>query len=250
MITGVVITKNEEENISRCLSSLSWCDEIIVVDDYSLDRTELIAQKQGAKIFKRHLQNDYASQRNFAFSHCHTDWVLFLDADEYISPELSQEIRKQIAKGLYDAFFIKRIDILFGQKIVYGEAGNIKLLRLAKRNCGMWRGNVHEEWHCKGKIGQLKNFLIHYPHKSIFSFIKKINSYTTIKALELHSSGVKFNFSELLGKSTGKFFINFVVKLGFLDGMRGFEYALLMSLHSIMVRVKTYELEIFHDQNT
>src|SRR5260221_14334529 len=131
MISAVVIAKNEEKNIANCLANLAWCDEIIVIDDYSTDKTCVLTKKYGANIYKHHLNSDFASQRNFGLTHATGDWVLFVDADERISKPLSREILQKTEKTNYGGFYIKRRDYFLGHEIKYGETGNIKLLRLA-----------------------------------------------------------------------------------------------------------------------
>ena len=170
MITAVVLTKNEERNIVDCLESLSWCDEIVVVDDNSEDRTVEISKKIGAKIFTRNLNNDFSAQRNFALSKAREDWILFIDADERVSEELKEEIKHRINTNKADGYLIKRTDTIWDKKLKYGETGNIVLLRLARKNKGKWEGKVHEKWKIEGKADTLKNHLDHYPHPLYLNF--------------------------------------------------------------------------------
>lgn len=243
MITAIILTKNEEENLKRCLDSLLWCDEIIVVDDFSQDKTAEIARKAGTIVFRRQLNNNFSSQRNFGLSKAKHEWIIFIDADEVVSNGLKDEILEKIKNNSNTSgYCLMRRDFIFGNEIRHGEFGNIKLLRLAKENRGLWEGNVHEEWKVIGKIDKLKNLLFHYPHQSINEFLKDINFYTDIRAKELFDSGVKSNFISIILYTKLKFIQNYFINLGFLDGTNGTVLALFMSLHSFMVRSKLWLL--------
>lgn len=243
-ISAVVLTKNEELNIADCLDSLSFCDEIIVVDDNSEDRTVEIAQSLGEKVFNHTLDNNFSAQRNFAIEKASGEWVLFVDADERVSRLLKREIEKVVSdvSSKYSGFFIKRVDFLFGKQLKYGETGNIKFLRLGKKDRGGWEGEVHEEWEVKGEIGILENPLIHYPHQTISEFLRDINFYTDIRSMQLYKKGVKVNFLSIILYPKVKFLLNFFLKRGFLDGLPGFVFALMMSFHSFLVRAKLWML--------
>ncbi len=249
MISAVVLTRNEEKNIVDCLESLSWCDEIIVVDDSSEDRTLEVAKKMDAKVFTRSFDNDFSAQRNFGLKKANGDWVLFVDADERISKALALEISNLVRStssgqisNKYNGFYIKRRDFMWGKELKYGETGNIWLLRLARKDAGRWVGKVHEEWKIKGKVGRLKNEIIHYPHQSITEFLKEINFYTDIRAKELFDKGVSPNSISILFYPVAKSLSNYFLKLGFLDGLQGLVFAIMMSFHSFLVRGKLWHL--------
>ena len=242
MISVVILTKNEEKNIVDCLESLSWYDEIIIIDDNSEDRTLEVAKKMGAKVFTRSLDNDFSKQRNFGLEKADGDWVLFVDADERVSKELREEIQSSIKKDNSDAYVIKRTDSIWGKKLKYGETGNIVLLRLARKNKGKWEGKVHEEWKIEGRIDTLKNHLDHYPHPTVSEFLSDINFYTDLRAKDLFEKGIKSNFISILVYPTAKFLSNYFLKLGFLDGIQGLVLALMMSFHSFLVRGKLWHL--------
>lgn len=246
MISAVVLTKDEENSIIDCLESLNWCHEIIVVDDFSQDRTiEIINNLKNKKItvFRRALNKDYSKQRNFGLSKANYEWILFVDADERVSPTLRDEILKATSeRNNYDGYFIKRRDFIWGKELRYGETGNIKLLRLAKKNEGWWRGRVHEAWEVKGNIGQLNASLAHYPHQTITEFLREINFYTDIRAKELFDNGTKASWLSIILYPKAKFILNYFLKLGFLDGIEGLIMAILMSFHSFLVRSKLWKL--------
>lgn len=242
MITAVVLTKNEEKNIVDCLEGLTFCDEILVIDDNSHDRTEEISKSLKAKVIKHNLNNDFSAQRNFGLNKALGEWVLFVDADERISAQLAKEIIQVTSLNSVDGYFIKRDDTIWGRKLKYGETGGIKFLRLAKKRFGLWEGKVHERWEIKGKVGILSNSLDHYPHQSVGEFIKEVNYYTNLRAEELHAKHIKSNWYDILFYPKLKFLLNYFLRLGFLDGLPGFIFAITMSFHSFLVRGKLWQL--------
>jgi len=253
MISAIVLTKNEERNIKDCLEALEWCDEIIVINDNSDDKTveeiqnlKIKSQKLNSKvkIFERHLSGDFAAQRNYGLSIAKGDWVFFVDADEKVTTLLREEIIKLINNPInqYDGYYIKRRDFMWGKELKYGEAGMIKLLRLAKKGTGEWQGKVHEEWNVKGKIGELKNQLLHYPHPTINDFLKEVNFYTNVKSVELFNTGIHVYLWQIMLYPLGKLFLNYFFKLGFLDGIPGLISAIMMSFHSFLTRGKLWNL--------
>jgi len=244
MISAVVLAKNEEKNIKACLDNLSWCDEILVVDDNSQDKTEEIAKKTGAKVFKRLLGHNFSDQRNFGLEKAKGEWVLFVDADERVSPALWYEIMATTndPRSNYAGFYFKRKDVMWGRELKYGETGNIVLLRLAKKDVGRWTGAVHEVWEIKGKTLVLKNPLTHYPHQTVKEFLQEINYYTELRARELYKKKVSTSWVSILLYPKLKFFVNYFFKRGFLDGLPGLIFALMMSFHSFLVRGKLWLL--------
>src|SRR5579862_8388057 len=169
MISAVILTKNEEKNIEACLDSVSWCDEKIVIDDHSTDKTVELAKKKGAKVFNRIMANNFSDQRNFGLEKAQGDWILFIDADERVSSPLWYEIMQHTSesRGDYNGYYIKRQDTIWGKILKHGEVGNIVILRLAKKGVGKWEGKVHEVWKVQGKTQLLKNSLDHYPHPTV-----------------------------------------------------------------------------------
>lgn len=242
MLSVVILTKNEEKNISNCIKSVSWCDEIIVVDDNSTDKTCEIVDKTKSKLIIRPLNNNFSQIRNYGLSRAKGDWVMFIDADERVTPLLQKEIIEKIKqnKNNYAGFLLKRNDFLMGKMLKHGETKNIRLLRIAKKDSGEWLGAVHEEWEIKGKTGELKNPLVHYPHQSIVEFLQEINFYSDLRAKELFVQGEKVDWMSIVCYPLGKFIFNYFYKLGFLDGMQGLIFAIIMCFHSFLVRGKLW----------
>ncbi len=243
-ITAIILTKNEEANINACLKSVSWCDRILIIDDYSTDKTVSLAQETGAHIIRHHLKNNFSRQRNFALKQAQTRWVLFIDADERVSQKLASEIRKFIQNADregYTGAYVIRQDHIFNKKIYYGEFGRIKLLRLGRR-VGEWQGKIHETWTFPGRKAILKNHLDHYPHPNITEFLKEINLYTTLRAEELYRQKKRAGIFSIMAYPLAKFLQNYCYRFGFLEGGTGFVLAALMSFHSFLVRAKLWVL--------
>lgn len=243
MLTGIILIKNEENNIVDCLESLSFCDETILIDDNSEDRTLELAKNFKVKIYKRSLNDDFSAQRNFGLEKASGDWILFIDADERITQTLKKEILYKIdSKENISGFYIKRKDYFMGKMLNHGETSSIKLLRLIRKGSGNWMGKVHETLIVSGTNETLENPLFHYPHPTISEFLKEINFYSSLRARELYEKRKKVNFFSVLTYPKIKFFLNFFFRKGFLDGIQGFVFALLMSFHSFLVRGKLWLL--------
>lgn len=247
MISVIILTKNEEKNILDCLETVNWADEIIILDDNSIDRTVEIAESlklKHLKVLQRVLDGDFSKQRNFTLSHVKSEWALFIDADERVTPQLREEINDFIIeekeKPVFNGMYLKRQDMLWGKLLKHGETGNIKLLRLARKDAGIWHGKVHERWVIEGKTDTFENYLIHYPHQTVADFLAEINLYTTIRAKELFESNEKSSIFKIIFYPKAKFIQNFIFRLGFLDGLEGLVQAILMSFHSFLVRAKLW----------
>lgn len=246
MISVVILTKNEVKNIQKCLLSLVWCDEIIIVDDYSQDRTLNLIKNfelriknfsEKVKVYRKHLEGDFSGSRNFGLTKAHGDWILFVDADEMVTEDLKNEIKIALASN-YSGYYLQRKDYFLGKWLEYGETGKVKLLRLAKKNTGLWQGKVHETWEIKGQIGKLKNPLRHYPHPTIEEFLNEVNFYTDLVVQYWKGRRKKMSFWEIIFYPWCKFFYNYLLRGGFLDGVAGLILALMMSFHSFLVRAK------------
>ncbi|HEY4876694.1 MAG TPA: glycosyltransferase family 2 protein [Puia sp.] len=244
MISAIILTKNEEKNIEDCLDSISWCDEKIIIDDHSSDKTVEIANKKNAKVYTRSMYNNFSDQRNYGLEKAKGDWIFFIDADERVSSALWYEIMAHTSEAIeeYTGFYIKRQDTMWGKVLKHGETGNISLLRLAKKGYGEWEGSVHERWNIKGKTAILKNSLDHFPHQTIAEFLREINFYTDLRAEELFKKKIKSNWLSIIVYTKAKFFVDYVIKAGFLDGLEGLVFAFMMSLHSFLVRGKLWLL--------
>lgn len=245
-LSTVILAKNEEKNIIRAIESVEFSDEILVIDDFSIDKTAEIAKKMGVLVLQRRLEGDFSNQRNFGLQKSRGEWVLFLDADEYLSKELQREIGKVVnqANGQKSAYHIKRRDYIWGRELLHGElryARKQGFIRLVKKGSGKWFSPVHEVFVAELKIGKLKSFIDHYPHPTVGEFLSEINFYSTLRAKELLRKGESTSLLWILVYPKIKFIMNYFIKFGFLDGSAGFLYAFMMSFHSFLVRVKLYQ---------
>jgi len=242
LISAVVLTKNEEKIIGRCLRSLSWVDDLMVIDDNSSDKTVSSAKELGARVFSHSLKNDFSQQRNFALQKARGKWVLFVDADELVASELKEEILRETGKDAFDGFLIKRSDFLWGKEVKLGELKDIWLLRLGKKDKGFWQRQVHEKWQIEGRVGKLKKSLFHCSHSSLTDWLVKINFYSTLHADCLLKEGKSGNCLKIFFYPLLKFINNYLLKFGFLDGTRGLIVNMVMSLHSFLAQSRLFLL--------
>lgn len=242
MITAIILVHNQERVLSRAIGSVQFCDEVLVIDDKSTDTSVEVAKKLGARVIERPLNNDFAAQRNFGLKQAKHEWVLFIDADEEVSETLRKEIVSTLEKNPSEnGYYLRRNDIFLGKPLYHGETAHAHFLRLGRKNKGKWARPVHEFWQIEGPTGSLSQPILHHPHASIQSFIDKINYYTEIEAKYRSDQGKTTSVVEMIVWPLGKFLDNFFLKAGVFDGYRGLIMAVMMSLHSLIVRVKLYE---------
>jgi glycosyltransferase involved in cell wall biosynthesis len=244
MISVVILTHNNQEMIADVLDSLKWCDERIIVDDHSTDKTLEYVKPYDVTIFQHDLHDDFAAQRNFGLSKAKGEWVLFVDSDELVQSILRDEIIKATKNNsTIVGYYISRKDFLFGRELKHGETAHVRLLRLAKKDAGSWKRNVHEVWDIHGSVASLTTPLLHYPHPRVSQFLAEINWYTTINAKVFFDEGVRTNVWQIILYPKAKFIQNYFFRLGFLDGAAGFVIAMMMSFHSFLTRSKLWELQ-------
>ncbi len=233
MISAVVLTRNNATTLSITLSSLKFCDEILIIDNYSTDSTYKIAKKYKARFIKHRLNDDFASQRNFGLEKSSGEWVLFIDSDEVVSKSLASEIKHKVKDNNFNGFYIPRVDHWIGKKIKHGE-NKINLLRLARKGSGKWKRRVHEYWDIKGNLGILNNEITHYPHPNVSDFISTINDYSRLHSMENKKEGKASSLFKIILFPVLKFKRNFLLKSGYKDGVHGFVIAVIMSFHSFL----------------
>lgn len=242
MLAGIVITRNEEKNIARCLDSLKFCDEVIVVDAESSDRTPEICKEKHARFYSR-AWTGYSDQKNYALSLTNADWVLSIDADEEVTPTLEQEIKSTISTQTHVAYSVPRKTMHSGKWIRWGGWYPNRLVRLFKKKHGKWEGSdVHEYWKADGSIGSLSNDLIHYSFDSIADQVERNNRYSSLGALALQRDGRKFSVIQLFFKPFSKFIESYFLKMGFLDGYPGFIIAVSAAYSVFLKWAKLWEL--------
>ncbi|MBP9669896.1 glycosyltransferase family 2 protein [Candidatus Woesebacteria bacterium] len=185
---------------------------------------------------------DFAEARNKELEKAKTPWVLFVDTDEIITKELEAEIEGAVRADQYNAYYIKRRDVFLGRELKHGETGKAHFIRLARKGYGKWVRPVHEEWVGQGRVGTLSHPLIHHSHPSISSFLDKINLYSTLDAEYRYKSGVKSSLWKIAVYPIAKFKLNYLLRLGFMDGVPGLIIAMMMSFHSYLTWTKLYLL--------
>jgi len=227
-ISVVVITFNEEKNIERCLQSVKHiADEIIVVDSLSTDRTILIAENYGAKVIPQVFLG-HVEQKNFAASMAANDWVLSLDADEALSPELEKNIlliKEMPQADNLDAYRMCRLTNYCGKWIKHSGWYPDKKIRLFNRTKGCWKGeNPHDRWELYENPKNIKDLhgdILHYSFYSMLDHIRKIEKYSDIAARARVEKGKNYSILEIIVVPAWVLFMNYIIRLGFLDGYYG-----------------------------
>lgn len=251
-IAAVVITKNEETNIEDCLESVSWVDEIVVIDSGSTDDTCAIARKYTSTVI-HNSWSGYSAQKNYAHLHVHSDWILSIDADERVSRELQTEILQWryglAADDRVVAYRIPRKNWMFGRFIDYGSWRHERPARLYKKHAAKWVGAVHEHLWVDGAIGDMSYPLLHYSHLSVGHFVAKLNHYTEIEADEMYQQGKRVGLLEATLGTMRAFMGQYVRLQGFRDGGHGYILAVLMALYYFTVRAKLWTLWHMRDHH-
>ncbi len=222
-ISACVISMNEEDNIRTCLASLEFCDEIILVDSHSTDQTREIAESMGAKVFERDWPG-FGKQKEFAVEQAAHDWVLCLDADEWLSEDLTREILALCESGLTErnGWRMPRLSNYFGTWVRRGGWYPDFQLRLYDKRHGQWGGRPpHENVQFTGTIGKLKSPLLHRPYRSVEDHLQKIDAYTSTMAREMHAQGKRAATHDMVVRPAFRFFRFYVLKLGFVHGWVG-----------------------------
>ena len=233
-ISGLIITFNEEKNMREVLECFDFCDEIIVVDSFSTDKTiEIASTFPKVKTIQNKIE-DFTKQRNIALDAAKNDWVLFLDGDERITSELQEVILKTVKdSNAKDAYYFYRTFFLGKKKINFSGTQNDKNFRLFRKSKARYSENkkVHETLEVNGTVGILKHKLLHYSFENYDQFKNKMLSYGRLKGQELHLKGKKYSFLAQWGKVIFKFFKTYFLKLGILDGANGLKISYLQSLY-------------------
>ena len=243
-LSAVLITHNEERNLAAALESVRFCDEIVVVDSGSTDRTREIAETAGARVVRSEPWPGFVAQRNLAADAARHDWILAVDADERVTAELRDEIQALRAAGFDRAGYrIPRVALYLGRWIRATDWYPDAQLRLFDRTRGRWQGGlVHESVRVDGGVGRLRSELQHHPYDDIGHHMRKIDSYTTLWAREAFAAGRRTGTLETLGAPGWAFLRNYVLKRGFLLGEAGLTVSLLNTHYTHAKLAKLREL--------
>lgn len=268
MISVLILTLNEEQNLPVCLPSLSWCDDVVVLDSYSDDKTEQLSITSGARFVQRTFDN-YAAQRNYGLNDISYkyDWLLMVDADEAVPQELVTEIRALLksADNNTAIYRMRRKDHFLGKWIKHSSGYPTWFGRLIKIGSVQVEREINEEYVTDGKVGYLQEHIHHYPfNKGIASWIDKHNRYSTMEARLLIEGGLAApSFSDFFsndptdrrraikglvyrmpGRPLAMFFALYILKRGFLDGRAGFVFCVLRAFYEFMINCKVKELKL------
>ena len=233
-LSAVVITWNEEANIEQCLRSLSFADEIVVLDSFSTDRTVEIARKFTDKVSSREFTG-FSDQKNAAIAMASQDWVLIVDADEVVPPELAVEIVDAITGGKYDAYRMPRSTYFLGRKMRHCGWYPDYQLRLARRSIAHIPDRlVHETMEVDCECGTLRGDLIHYSYRTMADYTRKMAAYSRAAAEQKFIEGRRFGVCDLLFNPGLTFFKMYVAKQGFRDGPHGLVLSVLTACSSAL----------------
>ncbi|HMK56244.1 MAG TPA: glycosyltransferase family 2 protein [Dissulfurispiraceae bacterium] len=241
-ISVAIITHNEELNIGDALASVSEFDDIVVVDSFSTDKTVAIARKYTERIYQHEWQG-FARQKQTAVDHARNEWVLVLDADERVPPALRKEIQAAILAPGCDGFFIPRRNFFLGKWIRHGGWWPDAVLRLFRKNSGAFDlREVHEKVVVKGSVSSLSAPLEHYSYRSLSEYMRKMESYATLSAKEYLKENRKPTVKSIIVNPVSTFIKMYMLRRGFLDGVRGFMLAVLYSFQTFLKYAKLWEL--------
>lgn len=239
-ICAIIISKNEEEMIGECIDSLTFADEIIVVDGESTDGTAQVAKKKGANVIV-HTFNDFSTQRTFALAQTKADWVVYIDADERVTNELAHELKNLIQSTTYSAFKIRRVNHYLGKPWPKEDL----LERVFKKNrLKGWYGTVHESPSIDGEIGTATHPILHYTHRNLESMLEKTITWSDYEAkLRFDNHHPPITWWRVLRVGMTNFFEYFVAQKGFTAGTVGVIESVYQSFSMMITYCKLWELQ-------
>jgi len=240
-----MITFNNGATIERALKSVSgWADEVIVVDSHSTDGAQGIIQRYTERLLQFDTQ-DLREKYQYAQDQCTNQWVLFIDADEWLTHDIKEEISSIIqGQSLYDGFIVNRRNMYLGREIRYGGWYPDREIRLYRKEKGRWEGGIHAKITINGKIGTLKNYYMHTPYADTAHQIRTIDRYSEAYAEDLRSSGRRFHLYNMITRPLYRFFRDYILKRGFLDGIPGLIIVASTMYYVFMKHAKLWEIEM------
>lgn len=238
-ISATIITHDEERNIARAIESLRCCDEIVVVDSGSADRTIELATKLGARVIEADWRG-YAGQKNYAAEQARFEWVFSLDADEALSEALEADIWLLKKNGpQYDAYTMPRLAQYLGKWILHSGWYPDRKVRLYRRDKAQWVGDfVHESVEVKGTLGHLHSNLLHYTCQSLSEHLRTMDRYTTLAAEQIVARREKVTWRRVVMDPAWTLFRTYVLERGFLDGIEGVSIAYMAALYTFLKYAK------------
>jgi glycosyltransferase involved in cell wall biosynthesis len=243
MLSAVIVAQNEEGNIRRCLASLRFADEVVVVDGLSEDRTAEIAKQYGARVFERKWDG-FAAQKQFAIDSARGDWILLVDADEEVTPELGEEVQLLLeSESEFDGYRIKRRNQFLGRWVDHGPWTDDAPVRLFRKDKGaIARRPVHEGVQLDGSAGALWSPLNHYTHQTLSDSVRRLNSYTTLEAQERVSRRT-IHLLDAVVLPVGVFLSYYVRRGCWRIGVHGLLLAATTAMYKSVLYLKIYLLQ-------
>ena len=252
-VTVVIPAMNEGHQIDECVRHLDWADEVIVVDGGSADGTAALAQAAGATVLDGHGVT-IASQRNIAIARARNAWVLALDADERVTPDLHARIARIVAddaagRPVADGYALPRKNMFWGRWVRHGGLYPDYQLRLFRRRAGRFLADaVHESVRVEGRVERLDEALLHHSYRSLEDFVQRSNRYSTLAAGEWLRRGKRAGLADLIFRPLGRFLSMYIIQRGFLDGWRGFVLAVLYADYVFLRMAKAWEARLAQDE--
>ena len=240
-VSVAIVTKNESRNIKDSLESVKDFDDIVVVDAFSSDNTREICRKYTERVYEHEWQG-YAAQKQTAIDYANNDWVLILDADERVTPELRQEIMKKVKENSLSGFYIPRKNFFLGKWIRHSGWWPDHTLRLFKKDVSkMEQRAVHEKVNVNGAVGHIRAPFEHYTYRTISEYIGKMDNYASLSAEELGNRGFISAFISMLFSPVVVFLKMYLLRQGFRDGIHGLVLAVLYSFYTFLKYAKVLE---------
>lgn len=248
-LSVVVSAYNEEKKLPRCLSSVSWAHEIIVIDNSSTDATTTVAKKWKAKVYKRENNLMLNVNKNYGFEKASGDWILNLDADEEVPKDLADEIQSILSQDESQAargYWISRKNIIFGKWIQYGLWWPDMQLRLFQKDHGKFQcKNIHEYVEVDGETGKLTHPYTHYNYDSVSQYLTKLERCTTSEAIALKETQYQLSWFDAMRFPLSDFMKTYFAQSGYKDGLHGLVLSLFQAFYSFVVFTKLWEMEQF-----
>jgi glycosyltransferase involved in cell wall biosynthesis len=230
-VSAIVTTLNEEQNIAECIESLLWCDEILVVDSFSTDRTAEICRGYEKVHFHQRTYYGSAAQKNWAMDQVRSDWILIFDADERCTPALQKEIQDLLARGAdHDAYTVRRRVYFMNKVIRFSGWQHDRVVRLVRRGTARYPNRrVHADMITRGPAPELKNPMTHYMADSLDEYARRIEKYSFWGAAQNWREKRRSGFTQIFGRSVWRFLRTYIFQLGILDGLHGLVFCMLQS---------------------
>lgn len=242
-VTVIILAKNEEQNIKDCIDTVGFADEVLVIDDFSTDQTPEIAASMGARVVQHAMNGDWGGQQTFAIQEAKSKWILFLDADERISPELGAEIVTAVQKDEPKAYWMQRRNKFHHNKATHGVLRPDYVLRLMPAEGSYVEGYVHPAIITPYKEAKLQGPMYHYTYDNWQQYFNKFNNYTTLAAEKYKDAGKSCSFfKDIIIRPSWAFFKVYILDRGFLDGKMGFILSVNHYFYTMIKYVKLYYL--------